>query len=258
MVRDKQPRTVSLATSLKGDTTEKKPRRHSRVRELFGDTFGAPTGESVKVKGHRRSASTAPSMSTPTPVIIDGVTYVPHPLYTAPLQQQPFLPYYSVPPTPQLVQQPTFIYPPPEPAKAPKPEKVLEPDPEKRKATEEEKEQLRDIDAHYHKIASKDLHRHSSDPAIKSKVETTTRTTVTITKHICAQCSRIRSTKYHHDNPIKPGEEPVPAFCRKCQRDASPTSSSGSDRDRKKKKSKDNRRRKQKVLSHLDPSFVLY
>jgi hypothetical protein len=101
------------------------------------------------------------------------------------------------------------------------------------------------------------LQRHASDPAIKSRVETTTKTTITITRHICAQCGRIRSNQYHHENPIKPDEEPVPAFCKKCQREASPTSISGSDRDRKNGRSKDKRRWKQKVMRSC-PVLVLY
>lgn len=53
-------------------------------------------------------------------------------------------------------------------------------------------------------------------------------TTVMIEKHICANCSRLRSRKYHADNPIVPGTLPVASFCRRCQRDASSTSSSHS------------------------------
>lgn len=222
------------------------------MRNLFGDVFGAPTGESVRIHKHRRSASAAPSMYPP--FLMDGVPHVIQPLST-PLPQQPFLPYYSVAPTPQLLQQPVFTFPAPAPAQIPKPETA--PAPAKVKATEEEKEQLLGIDAHYQKVATKDLHRNTPDPATKSIAETTTKTTVTVTYHICAQCRRRRSSRYHIENPIRSGEEQAPAFCGKCQRDASITSSSGTDRDREKKKSKGNKKKVYKVV-RSSPLLVLY
>lgn len=48
----------------------------------------------------------------------------------------------------------------------------------------------------------------------------------TVTKHICADCGRLRSRKYQHEHPLKPGEIPTPAFCKRCQKDAMSTEES--------------------------------
>lgn len=53
---------------------------------------------------------------------------------------------------------------------------------------------------------------------------TVVKTTITFVKHICAHCGTLRSRKFHQENPITPGETPTPAYCRKCQKDASSTS----------------------------------
>jgi hypothetical protein len=44
-----------------------------------------------------------------------------------------------------------------------------------------------------------------------------------LTKHVCAKCGKVRSSKYHHENPLKPGEVPAPAFCGRCERDLTST-----------------------------------
>lgn len=87
----------------------------------------------------------------------------------------------------------------------------------------------------------------SAGPHIEE--ESVTKTTITITKHICANCGRLRSRKYHAENPIKEGETPVPAFCWKCQKDSSETSDSDRRRSPKvkndeKKKPKDKEEKK--------------
>jgi hypothetical protein len=116
------------------------------------------------------------------------------------------------------------------------PRKYISRPPVDRKATDEELADLARIDAHFRSISGEKPQQKSSDPTKGSKsqenVITKTTTTITITKHICAKCHRVRSTSFHRKNPIKPGETPVPAYCRKCQRDASQTSSSiGPDND---------------------------
>jgi hypothetical protein len=78
-----------------------------------------------------------------------------------------------------------------------------------------------------------------------SKVEET-KTTITITKHVCAQCGRLRSRRYHHRNPIKTGEMPAPAYCRKCQKDASSTSGDTDVESKKRKKVKNSSKGKEK------------
>lgn len=78
-----------------------------------------------------------------------------------------------------------------------------------------------------------------------------TKTTVTIVKHVCAHCGRLRSRKYHHEHPIKDGEIPAPAFCRKCQRDSSSTSeSSSSGREERRKEKKDTRKKRVQGKKH--------
>jgi hypothetical protein len=56
--------------------------------------------------------------------------------------------------------------------------------------------------------------------------EVTSQTSVTVTRHVCAECGRLRSRKYQQENPLKPGETPTPAFCRKCQKDVTSTEES--------------------------------
>lgn len=59
---------------------------------------------------------------------------------------------------------------------------------------------------------------------------------VVIDRHVCGDCGRLRSRKYHHLHPNKKGEIPPIAFCWKCQKDASSTSDASSLKQRRKKK----------------------
>jgi hypothetical protein len=63
-----------------------------------------------------------------------------------------------------------------------------------------------------------------ANSAPPSKVDS--QTSVTVTKHVCAECGRLRSRKYQHENPLKLGETPTPAFCKKCQKDVTSTEES--------------------------------
>ena len=56
--------------------------------------------------------------------------------------------------------------------------------------------------------------------------EVASQTYITVTKHVCAECGRLRSRKYQQENPLKPGETPTPAFCKKCQKDVTSTEES--------------------------------
>jgi hypothetical protein len=86
---------------------------------------------------------------------------------------------------------------------------------------------LKQIDDDFRKRSSseplkiKNLDAITEASGDNSKITLEEKTTVTITKHVCANCGRIRSRRYHRDNPLKPGEHPVPGFCHKCQRDES-------------------------------------
>ena len=208
---------------------DKKIRSRSKATvSLLGDAFGRGEayGPPKVVRIHKRSASMTPSITTP--LIIGGIPYVPQQSVTHPqpvAHSQPFqqnYPYFPMPqPQPQIQQQ--FTYPAPQYG-GPTPKDF---------AT------LRQIDGHYN-----NLQKHSSDPAL--------RTTITITKHICAQCGRLRSRQYHRDNPVLPGVEAAPAFCRKCQRDASETSCSDKSpkRGNKKEKNREKNKKKEKVGKH--------
>lgn len=60
-------------------------------------------------------------------------------------------------------------------------------------------------------------------PAVKTTTTTTTTETTgqvkqTTSKHNCAACGKYRSPRYHYRHPLAPGEDPRPAFCRKCIR----------------------------------------
>lgn len=57
-------------------------------------------------------------------------------------------------------------------------------------------------------------------------IEVARQAAVTVTKHICAECGRLRSRKYQHEHPLKPGETPIPALCKKCQKDVRSTDES--------------------------------
>ena len=93
--------------------------------------------------------------------------------------------------------------------------------------SKEEVEDLKKIDVHFNKITSHKTKRLSAGPAdTTTREEITTKNTVTITKHVCANCGRLRSRKYHAENTIKAEDTPIPAFCRKCQKYSSETSDS--------------------------------
>jgi len=177
---------------------------------LLGEAFGVTT----KIL-HKRSKSV--EKLSKTPIVINGITYVPQlpqAPYTAPIPQGPFAP---------------IQYPHPQSYVAPKP-------------TEKDLKRLNQIDAHFRKtVAAEEL------PTPKFA---DVKTTITIIKHICAHCGRVRSPRYQHDNPIKPGDIPAPAFCRKCQRDAESTSCSESEDEKVKRQAKKSAKNKKKSKKH--------
>lgn len=109
-------------------------------------------------------------------------------------------------------------------------------------------EDLKKVDEDFQRRSfSEPLEIRSHEPANEKRGHSGTNTpktttTVMINKHVCANCGRIRSRRYHHDNPLKPGENPVPGFCHKCQRDES--SLSGKE-GKEGKESKDNKESKE-------------
>jgi hypothetical protein len=86
-------------------------------------------------------------------------------------------------------------------------------------------DQLRRIDAHYRWVNGQGFTKfdHGTTNECNNLMAT-----VSVGKHTCANCGRIRSKRYYAEHPIKPGEIPIQEFCRKCQKDASSTSNSSS------------------------------
>lgn len=210
---------------------EKKGKSATLAIDLLGEAFG------VKTRVIRKRAK---SLDKPKALLlIGGVPYVPQQqlVCTAPLPQQTF--------PPSMVSMPQY-------QQLPAPQKFTVPNPN---PTKEDFEQLKRIGAHYHEnFATKETKLLSSGPDQEpaDEVEAKPRAIVTITKHICENCGRLRSKKYHHNNPIKPGENPPPAFCKKCQKDASSTSDSDTSErppKTKQKKKKTKTKKKQTVRS---------
>lgn len=233
---------------------EKKPKTASIAVDLLGEAFGVTT----TIVRKRSKSLDRPK----APLLIAGSPCIPQPqlAYTAPIPQQPFpqpgttlplLPYqYTPQPPPQYphphmyspnmmqISQFPIPYPPYYPQLDPQ-RYAIPPS----RPTKEDFEQLKDIDAAYKK-ANTEKKKHqknrskSSDTVLDSLVqkEATIKNIITVTKHICGNCGRLRSRKYHHENPIKPGETPTPAFCRKCQKDTTSTSGSGGSKSPKKDK----------------------
>ena len=231
---------------------EKKEKRASFVVDLLGEAFGIP-------RIPRKRAKSLEGLLLPgTPLLIGNVPYFP-------VQSQPptpTLPQLTFPPNVQFQQihpyQPPTQYPPANPG-PPAHYSVAPPSP-----TEKDFDELKSINRHYNsmhgkKPHNKKLHKRTSSAPLQSVDEefgststiTASNTTITITKHICANCQRIRSKKYHQEHPIKAGEKPAPDFCRKCQREASSTSGSDSDRGLKKKSKEQKSRDKSKKVVPL-------
>ncbi|RDW84400.1 hypothetical protein BP6252_01990 [Coleophoma cylindrospora] len=115
--------------------------------------------------------------------------------------------------------------------------------------------QLHLLDAHYRAYVAQNKDKIPAENAAEKQTSCTTavtdqqassKTTITITKHVCAGCGRLRSRKYHHNNPIQSGEEAKQTFCRKCQKDPSSTSSDDNDKVEKKRKNKQKRKKGKK------------
>jgi hypothetical protein len=230
---------------------EKKPKAADIAIDLLGEAFGTRT--TVR----RRSRSVE---SKPVPLLLTaGTTFNPAQTtvlpYTAPIPQQstfqtfvpnpypphggphPFIPYQPQPWNSSMIPQLPIH-----------PHHYTVP---QSKPSKEDFEALKRIDAHFNEVNSKKTKRLSSGPAAEAKVEkqVTAKTTVTITKHVCANCGRLRSRKYHMDNPLEPGAEPTPAFCKKCQKDSSETSDSDDPQGPKNPTKQANEKSKKKVCS---------
>ena len=86
-------------------------------------------------------------------------------------------------------------------------------------ATAEALDRLKLVDAHFRKVSVEQSKAKSRDAEKTGKVEEESSSSVAVDRHVCANCGKLRSRKYHVQNPLKPGVKPSPAFCRKCQKD---------------------------------------
>ncbi|RDW60176.1 hypothetical protein BP5796_11782 [Coleophoma crateriformis] len=123
--------------------------------------------------------------------------------------------------------------------------------------------QLHLLDAHYRTYVAKNEDKIPIENAGEKQIPCTTavtdqqdssKTTTTITKHVCAGCGRLRSRKYHHNNPIQSGEQAKQTFCRKCQKDPSSTSSDDNDQVEKRRKNKQKRKKARK--EKVPPAYI--
>jgi hypothetical protein len=55
------------------------------------------------------------------------------------------------------------------------------------------------------------------DKPVPVDVKTVTPTSVTVTRHICANCGNLRSKRYQVEHPLEPGETAPVSFCKKCE-----------------------------------------
>jgi hypothetical protein len=216
---------------------DKRKSHAPKTMDLIGEAFGIHP-----VRKRATSVSEAPKR-----LVIGGVSYVPGPPppHTAPIPQQPFPPYSYVPaqfqqtsvPQPETT-LPYYQYQQPLTYSAP---------PNVPNLTPQGIERLQAINGHFHQHVAPTLGKQVSNLSEESaQTGISSKTTISVTKHICANCGRMRSRKYHRDHPISPGKEPTPDFCGRCQRDVSCTESSDSETESKKKKQKKKEKKKSK------------
>jgi len=82
--------------------------------------------------------------------------------------------------------------------------------------THEEERVLIRIHEHYEKNCSprKDPPKHESIQNVKGSLKSTS--TMEIPQHVCVGCGKSRSVAHHLANPIRHGQQPEAALCRKC------------------------------------------
>lgn len=219
---------------------EKRPRTASAAVDLLGEAFGVRSNSF-----HKRAKSVDPY---PVPLMIGGIPYVPQSnvTYSTPLPQQQFpvgfiASYQESDTSSRRRERPQSMY-------APTRYSVTPQIP-----TAEDFDLLKRIDADYNSKKKGKGHARIDSASLCDKDHNGkgTKVTVTIEKHVCGNCGRLRSRKYHMENPLKPGEVVLPAFCRKCQKDTS----SASECDLPKKStsgSKDEKGKEVRVLSWDD------
>ncbi|CAL3966265.1 unnamed protein product [Diplocarpon coronariae] len=198
------------------------------------------TGSVPVVQSQRFLAHSTPISQQPFPAMVPPMGQYPPQFGPPPL---PLVQYYI----PQQTNQPPPLF--------------VQPSP-----TEKDYELLKAADAHFNKFykpqrtritsaSSEDSQERAQnktqerpDDKVQGKAQENTnekamlKATIAVTKHVCGECGRLRSRRFHHDNPLKTGEMPTPAFCRKCQRDASSTCSASESSTMKESEKKDKKR----------------
>ncbi|KAL5329660.1 hypothetical protein ACEPPN_003175 [Leptodophora sp. 'Broadleaf-Isolate-01'] len=235
----------------------------------------------VPLARQRQISYSTPLPQQPFPADMPPMAHYPHhhphhpPPYPPPYPSQyppgpPQFQLQSMPPPGPQTQQPPYLY-------IPQQQHILAPLFVQRSPTEKEKEQLRAFDAHFKQTVKlqatrvtsassddsqekqKDKPQENVNEKVRENVaeETTTKIKIATARHVCGDCGRLRSRKYHHDHPLKPGEIPELAFCRKCQKDASSTSESSGkevDKVKKKRKTKKKAKRSKAPIKHVQSS----
>lgn len=219
--------------------------------DLLGEVFGSKTTRRVPhqdTQSFEKQASQSQN-HLPSPLLIGGIPYIPAGIqqslgYSPLVPQQGFQPFAP----PNMVTMPQ--YPTPQYTQAPYPTlqtpttpTFAMPNPHMPPPFARDIEQLKRIDAHFNNTVLGGQHPRVTSASRESsfesrKDEEMTKTTIRITKHVCANCGRLRSRRYHHKHPLKPGEQPAPEFCGKCQKEASSTSESDSNKEAVKRKHK--------------------
>ena len=193
---------------------QKQPKSLDVGLDLLGEVFRPRTRI---IRKERMKSLERPNV----PLLIGGVPYVPQQQQTpttTPLPQQIFH-------IPQQALTSSMIH-------MPHTEQILARGPQN--LTQADLDQLRQFDKHFKQNVKDITQGHTSTQ--QGSMTNASRTTITIIKHICANCGKLRSSSYHNTHPIKPGDEPIPSFCRKCQKEASSTSESDSSDERTKRK----------------------
>ncbi|CZT45727.1 uncharacterized protein RSE6_06062 [Rhynchosporium secalis] len=280
--RKKVPKTINPVQDLMGEAFGGNRavivRRRSRslerpvTRVILG---GNPAAQPQQI------THSAPLLQQAFPNAMPPMAHCPH--HHPPLWSPQFHPYFQFQPMPQPFQHPMQhpVQFPPQGLRLYIPQQPPAPPPlfVQQSPTEKEKEQLKAFDSHFNqtvrpystRLASasseesqekqkKKPQGKASEKVVEIAAEIgAVKVDIAVTKHICGECGRLRSRKYHHEHPLKPGEVPEIAFCRKCQKYATSTSESSDTefvgvKSRKEKKDKEGRKgqKEKKARSSAD------
>jgi len=252
--RSKQPRRADIVAGVLREVLARRKSVRKRSQSLDKGKDKTP----LLINGERFTPALKSQFTEPLPQ--QGFTAtVPQQAFAATVPTTPVCP--CTPLLPQHAQHPPPIYPTltrayytvPDPYQGTIP--TFSQAPATIFATPEESDQLRKVDAHFRKMTMEPPNAQEKGAGRAAKEPS--KPTVLFEKHVCAQCGKVRSKKYHKDHHVKPGENATPDYCRKCQADDSSESESEIVKElRKAKKKVDEKLRgkvnnRQVVLSQL-------